>query len=98
MGEDTGKAKVSHPVQTMFKLLPPAPRPGVVTDLVYYNTKDKPEYWTIRLYRDNLDQLDLSGEDGLVLHNWVSDIMRQLRTVEPRIYLEIFETTPRRPE
>ncbi len=103
MGKDSGEAKVKfdafqntntmHPLRKIFRTMP-APRDGVVAHLVNFEEQpDAPEYWTIRLYRDNFDSF--SPEDRLVIHNWVSDIIRNMRLIEPRVYLEVFERTPR---
>lgn len=81
-----------NPVRAMFKSLPP-PRP-VVCDLVYFEeTDDNMEYWTIRLYRDNFESF--SAEDKLVIFNWVSDVIRNIRTIEPNCWPEVYERVPR---
>ena len=95
-----------HPVRVAFRTRPAAPRPGVAVDLVYHDPDGEiPEFWTLRMYRDNLKALDYSTENSIVVHNWVSDIMRSLRAVEAaqrgvdaeygRVWLEIFDTMPK---
>lgn len=86
-------------VRTAFKSKP-APRP-VLCDLVYHppeldnssNIPDmKPDFWTVRLYRENFDSF--SGEDRIVIYNWVSDIIAEIRKIHPRCYIEAHERTP----
>ena len=107
METDSGKAgSVMHPVRVAFQTSLSAPRPGVLVDLVYYEPDgDTPEYWTLRLYRENLGTLGFSTQDMLVVHNWISDIMKNLRSVEAaqrgasaengRVWLEIFDKLPK---
>lgn len=81
-----------HPVRAAFKALPP-PR-AVVAHLVYFKpTDDNMEYWTVRLYRDNFETF--SAEDKLVIFNWVSDVIQNIRTVEPNCWPEVYERVPR---
>lgn len=82
-----------HPVQALFRSKP-APRP-VVAHLVYHDPgpQGEPEYWTVRLYRDDFD--DNSAEDKLALFNWASDVIKTMRTVEPHSYVEVLERAPR---
>lgn len=83
----------NHPVRKIFRSIP-APRDGVVAHLVSYpETEETPEFWTVRLYRDNFESF--STESKVVIHNWVSDILRNMRMIEPRVYLEVFERMPR---
>lgn len=87
-----------HPIQAIFRSKQPAPRP-VVTHLVHFPEIEeepgqfRPEFWTVRLYRDNFDAF--SKEDQLVIFNWVSDIIKSMRAVEPRSYVEVHERVPR---
>jgi len=83
-----------NPVRSIFQSMP-APRP-VVADLVHFDEipddgqgNGNPEYWTIRLYRDNFDRF--SAEDRLVISNWVSDVIKNIRLIQPLIYLEVYE-------
>lgn len=93
-------SNLDHPIRKVFKSIP-APRDGVVVHLVHFEEEQAgdgeglvvPEYWTVRLYRDNFDTF--SKEDQFVLFNWVSDIIRTMRLIEPRTYLEVFERMPR---
>jgi hypothetical protein len=80
-------------VRQIFKMMP-APRP-VVADLVHFEEvpDESPEYWTIRLYRDNFDKFP--AEDRLVISNWVSDVIRNIRLIQPLVYLEVHERMPR---
>lgn len=82
-----------HPVRKVFKSNPP-PRP-VAADLVYFprgtgGDPDTPEFWSIRLYRDNFDRF--SKEDQHVIFNWVSDTIRHMRIVDPNCFVEVFES------
>jgi len=72
----------------------PPPRP-VVCDLVFYEETDfNPEYWGVMLYRDNFETF--SGEDKLVIFNWVSDVVRTIRNVTgANCYAEVDERVPR---
>jgi len=82
-----------HPVRTVFNTMPP-PRNGVVAHLVHHKAEEPlPEYWTIRLYEDNFNSF--SGEDRVVIFNWISDMVRNMRIFEPRVYVEKFEGLPR---
>lgn len=84
-------------IPEMFKRIPLAPRPGVILDLVYHPDRgDTPEFYTLRMYRENIDKLNWNAEDALAIHNWVSDIMRSMRVVDPTISLEIYNSVPRR--
>jgi hypothetical protein len=81
-----------HPVEILFKMYP-APRP-VVCDLVYFEpVGEQPDYWTLRLYRDDFE--DNSAEDKLVLHNWISDLIYKIREYEPHTYVEVYERVPK---
>lgn len=81
-----------HPVEAVFKTIP-APRP-VVADLVQFDAQgDQPEYWTIRLYRDDFD--NNSGEDRMAIFNWVSELLRTIRIIEPNCWVEVYERAPR---
>lgn len=83
----------NHPVRKVFRTIP-MPRDGLVAHLVHFaEQEDAPEYWTLRLYRDNFESF--STESKVVIHNWVSDILRNMRMIEPRVYLEVFERMPR---
>lgn len=83
----------NHPVRRVFNGNPP-PRDGLVAHLVHFEeTEESPEYWTVRMYRDNFDSF--SGEDRLVIFNWVSDIIKSMRVFEPRSYVEVLERVPR---
>jgi hypothetical protein len=85
---------LQHPVRTMWQRNPPPPRP-IMLDLVYHeanDANDTPEYWTVRMYRDNLKELDYSVEDTMAVHRWVNDIIKNLRMVTPHVYPEIFES------
>lgn len=82
-----------HPVRRAFNSNPP-PRDGLVAHLVHFEeTEIAPEYWTIRLYRDNFDSF--SGEDRLVIFNWASDTIKSMRVFEPRSYIEVEGRVPR---
>jgi hypothetical protein len=85
-------------VRAVFKSMP-APRP-VVADLVHFpEVPDNnagggnPEFWTVRLYRDNFDSF--SAEDRLVISNWINELIRNIRTFQPLFYLEVHERMPR---
>jgi len=82
-----------HPVRQIFKALP-APRP-IVADLVHFEeVNETPEFWTLRVYRDSFESFN--AEDKLVIHNWISDVIKNIRLVEPNCWLEVYENTPRR--
>jgi len=84
---------LSHPIRTMFQRNPPPPRP-VMLDLVYHDadeTNDLPEFWTLRMYRDNLRKLNYNAEDTMSIHRWVNDIIKNLRMIDEHVYLEILE-------
>lgn len=89
-----------NPVRAIFRTNP-APRP-VVADLCYFpevpedvnnGIEGNPQFWTIRLYRDNFETF--SAEDKMVIFNWVSDIIRSIRVVEPNCFVEVYERMPR---
>lgn len=81
-----------HPVRQIFRSKP-APRP-VVCDLVHFEAEEQhPEYWTLRLYRDDFDSFPV--EDRLVIHNWVSDTIKAIRLIEPNCWVEVYERVPR---
>lgn len=87
-----------NPVRAVFRAMP-APRP-VVADLVHFpevpddgQGNGNPEFWTLRLYRDNFDQF--SAEDRLVISNWVTDVIKAMRLFQPLFYLEVHERMPR---
>ena len=64
-------------------------------DLVYHEpneSNDTPEFWTVRMYRDNLKELDYNVEDTMAVHRWVNDIIKNLRMITPYVYPEIFES------
>lgn len=83
-----------HPVRAVFNSFK-VPRPGVTVDLVYFAPQpDAPEFWTIRCYRDEFNAL--SGEDKVVVFNYISDIIKNIKAVEPNVWPEIYETAPRR--
>jgi hypothetical protein len=85
---------INHPVRTMFQRKPPPPRP-VMLDLVYHEAdepNDIPEFWTLRMYRDNLKELDYSAEDTMAVHRWINDIIIDLRMIDTHVYPEIFES------
>lgn len=85
-----------HPVRLAFKSKP-APRP-VVADLVYHEAgqvdKYAPEYWTLRLYRDNFDSFPT--EDRWVIFNWVNDVLSEMRKFDENCTLEVYERVPTR--
>lgn len=88
----TASPDQQHPVRQIFRRNP-SPRP-VVADLVHFASgAENEEYWTIRLYRDNFDSF--SKEDQLVIFNWVSDVIRLIRMIEPNCYVEVYERVPR---
>lgn len=87
------------PVRAVFKSNP-APRP-VVADLCWFpevpedvnnGVEGNPQFWTVRLYRDNFDSF--SGEDRLVIFNWVSDTIKKMRIFNPNVWVEVFERVP----
>lgn len=81
-----------HPVRKIFRSMP-APRP-VVCDLVHFRqVGETPEFWTIRLYRDDFDRN--TAEDKLVIFNWVSEMVKTVRMIEPNCYVEVYERVPR---
>lgn len=87
-----------NPVRAIF-MSNPAPRP-VVADLCYFpevpddnEGNGNPQFWTIRLYRDNFDSF--SGEDRMAIFNWVSDTIKKIRLVEPNCWVEVHERVPR---
>lgn len=89
-----------NPVRAIFRSSP-APRP-VVADLCYFpevkedinnGIEGNPQFWTIRLYRDDFDSF--SGEDRMAIFNWVSDTIKSIRAVEPNCWVEVHERVPR---
>lgn len=90
--------RLINPVRAIFKSNP-APRP-VVADLCYFPAvpdngagEGNPEFWTIRLYRDDFDSF--SAEDRMAIFNWVSDTIKKIRVVEPNCWVEVHERVPR---
>lgn len=86
-----------HPVRLAFKRKA-SPRENLVAHLIHHPEREEegqllPEFWTVRLYRDNFDSF--SAEDRLVIFNWVSDIIKDMRVFEPRSYVEVHERVPR---
>lgn len=84
---------MTDPARVIFSQFKP-PRRGMAVDLVRHNTEDYGEWWTIRLYQDNFDSF--SGEDRVVIFNWVSDIIRTMRAAGIKVWPEKFDHTPRR--
>ncbi len=87
---------MTHPIRKVFQAMP-APRP-VKAHLVYFppgsgDSPDTPEYWTVRLYRDDFDSN--SAADRLVIFNWVSDIIAHMRKIDENVYVEVYERAPR---
>lgn len=86
-----------EPVRQVFRSMP-APRP-VVCDLVKHPPQMdeesglwSPDFWTIRLYRDNLREM--SGEDQVVIANWVFSVIKACRQVHDNISHEVWEKAP----
>lgn len=83
----------SHPMPELGKDIYGEPR-ELACHLVHFEEQeDSPEYWTVRLYRDNFNFF--TGEDRLRIFNWVSDIIKSMRVIEPRSYVEVHERMPR---
>lgn len=82
----------NHPVRMAFNRKP-SPRDGLIAHLHYFKESiESPEFWTVRLYRDNFDSF--TAEDRMVIFNWVSDIIKDMRVFEPRSYVEVYERAP----
>jgi hypothetical protein len=89
-----------NPVRAVFNTMP-APRP-VVAHLVHYKevpedinngVEGNPEFWTVRIYRDNLRTF--SGEDQQAIGFWLFDVIKTVRqTTGAEIYHEVFERMP----
>lgn len=72
----------------------PVPVAGAAVDLVYYppNLEDgSPDYWTIRLYRDNLRQFN--GVDQEAIAHWVFRTMAKCNEFG-LVYPEVLEKEP----
>ncbi len=70
------------------------PRPGAIVDLVHFPAQPsgEPEYWTIRLYEDNLKLF--SGEDKGVIARWAWIVLAEMHKHGIMAYAEKYERVP----
>lgn len=73
----------------------PIPVPEAKVDLVYHPTLLEdgvviPDFWTVRLYRDNLRTFN--GVDQLAIMARAKEIVVKCRQAHPRVYLEAWKT------
>lgn len=78
-----------HPVRRLFKTMP-KPRPIEARLMYFESINETPEFWTLRVYRDEFETF--KPEDKLVIHNWISDVIRTIRMIEPNMFLEVYES------
>jgi arabinogalactan endo-1,4-beta-galactosidase len=69
-----------------------APRHGVHVFLSFHYEPDYGEWWTIQLSSKNFNSF--SGEDRVVIFNWISDIIRTMRLAGIKVWPEKFEKAP----
>lgn len=71
----------------------PIPVPGATADLVYFPPllDGTPEYWTLRLYRDNLRKFN--GTDQEAIAHWAFRTIERCSKIST-ILPEVFEEEP----
>lgn len=84
---------IESEVRTVFRANP-IPVPGAAVDLVYFPAllDGTPDFWTIRLYRDNLAKF--GGSDQVAIASRVAELIVKCRQVHPRVYHEVLEKEP----
>lgn len=78
-------------VRTIFQANP-IPVPGAKVDLVYHPPllDGTPDFWTIRLYRDNLQTF--AGVEQQAIVTTAKEILDKCREVHPRVWPEAWKT------